>query len=137
MSTIQKAIGTGCVSTLPTGQIDSDVADEEWSRNTQTHAPAVDRRGQADKDGEVFGASQYTKARDVREHYQARLAKIEHEEPVAKLAPGDEVQVAAYNKFQQFRDAMLELPTVSTRCSPPTPKPSRCMKFSRSRSGRP
>jgi hypothetical protein len=67
VSTVQKAIDTGRISTLPTGQIDSDVADEEWVRNTQTHAPAVDRRGQADE--EVFGASQYTKARAVREHY--------------------------------------------------------------------
>jgi len=110
VSTVQKAIETGRISTLPTGQIDSDVADEEWARNTQTHAPAVDRRGQADEDGEVFGASQYTKARAVREHYQARLAKIEYEERIAQLVSGDEVQVAAYNKFRQFRDAMLNLP---------------------------
>ena len=110
VSTVQKAIETGRISTLPTGQIDSDVADEEWARNTQTHAPAVDRRGQADEDAEVFGASQYTKARAVREHYQARLAKIEYEERIAQLVSGDEVQVAAYNKFRQFRDAMLNLP---------------------------
>jgi hypothetical protein len=46
----------------------------------------------------------------VREHYQARLAKIEYEERIAQLVSGDEVQVAAYNKFRQFRDAMLNLP---------------------------
>jgi hypothetical protein len=43
-------------------------------------------------------------------NYQARLAKIEYEERVAKLVPGDEVQVAGYNKYRQFRDAMLNLP---------------------------
>src|SRR5271157_4599353 len=110
VSTVQKAIETGRISTLPAGQIDSDVADEEWARNTQTHAPAVDRRGQADEDAEVFGASQYTKARAVREHYQARLAKIDYEERIAKLVSGEEVQVAAFNKFRQFRDAMINLP---------------------------
>ena len=48
--------------------------------------------------------------RAVREHYQARLAKIEYEERVAKLVPQDEVQAAAFNKFRQFRDHLLNLP---------------------------
>jgi len=46
----------------------------------------------------------------VREHYQARLAKIDYEERIAKLVSGEEVQVAAFNKFRQFRDAMINLP---------------------------
>src|ERR1039458_5162650 len=76
-----------------------------------TQAPPVDRRGQQpEDDAEVFGASQYTKARAVREHYQARLAKIDYEERIAKLVSGEEVQVAAFNKFRQFRDAMIILP---------------------------
>jgi hypothetical protein len=74
VSTVQKAIGTGRIHTLPNGQIDSEIADAEWARNTQTQAPPVDRRGQQpEDDAEVFGASQYTKARAVREHYQARV----------------------------------------------------------------
>ena len=109
-STVQKAIGSGCIHTLPNGQIDSGIADAEWARNTQTQAPPVDRRGQPEEDGETFGALQYTKARAVREHYQARLAKIEYEERIAKLVSGEQVQVAAYNKFRQFRDAMINIP---------------------------
>ena len=109
-STVQKAIASGRIHTLPNGQIDSEIADAEWTRNTQTQAPPVDRRGQPEEDGEVFGASQYTKARAVREHYQARLAKIDYEERIAKLVSGQEVQVAAYNKFRQFRDAMINIP---------------------------
>ena len=110
MSTVQKAIGSGRIHTLPDGKIDSEIAGAEWARNTQTQAPPVDRRGQPEEDGEVFGASQYTKARAVREHYQARLAKIDYEERIAKLVSGEEVQVAAFNKFRQFRDAMINLP---------------------------
>ena len=109
-STVQKAIGSGRIHTLPNGQIDSATADAEWARNTQTQAPPVDRRSQPEEDGEVFGASQYTKARAVREHYQARLAKIDYEERIAKLVSGEQVQVAAFNKFRQFRDAMINLP---------------------------
>lgn len=111
---VQKAIKTGRITTLPDGQIDSDVADDEWSRNTQTHAPAVTRRRRADEEEESQpesgGASQYTKARAFREFYQARLAKIEYEERIGKLVSKDEVQVAAFNKFRQYRDAMLNIP---------------------------
>ena len=109
LSAVQKAIKSGRIATLPDGRIDPDRADIDWERNTTRHAPAVTQRGQ-EEDGEVFGASQYTKARAVREHYQARLAKIEYEERVAKLVPKDEVQVAAFNKFRQFRDHMLNIP---------------------------
>jgi hypothetical protein len=109
LSAVQKAIASGRISTLPDGRIDSDRADVEWERNTKKHAPAVARRGQ-EEESEIFGASQYTKARAVREHYQARLAKIDYEERVAKLVSKDEVQVATFNKFRQFRDHMLNIP---------------------------
>jgi hypothetical protein len=71
----------------------------------------VTRRPEPEEDeGTPLGASQYTKARAVREHYQARLAKIDYEERVGKLVSKDEVQVAAFNKFRQFRDHMLNIP---------------------------
>jgi hypothetical protein len=41
---------------MPNGQIDSEIAVAEWARNTQTQVPPVDRRGQPEEDGEVFGA---------------------------------------------------------------------------------
>ena len=93
----------------PDGRIDSDVADAEWAANTRTRPPAG-AAAQEEDDDACLRRSQYTKARAVREHYQARLAKIEYEERVAKLVSKDEVQVAAFNKFRQFRDAMLNIP---------------------------
>jgi pyruvate/2-oxoglutarate dehydrogenase complex dihydrolipoamide acyltransferase (E2) component len=110
LSAVQKAIKTGRITVEPDGKIDSSQADIQWARNTERHAPPVAQRGQEDDDGSSFGGSQYTKARAVREHYQARLTKIEYEERVAKLVPKDEVQVAAFNKFRQFRDHMLNIP---------------------------
>jgi hypothetical protein len=109
LSAVQKAISTGRISTMADGRIDSDVADGEWAANTRTRPPAA-RRTQSDDDGDAFGAAQYTKARAVREHYQARLAKIEYEERVGSLVSKDEVQIASFNKFRQFRDAMLNIP---------------------------
>jgi DNA-binding transcriptional regulator YhcF (GntR family) len=109
---VQKAIEYGRITTLPDGQIDSDVADEEWARNTMPKVPPPTRGGsrQEDDPDQALGASQYTKARAFREFYQARLAKLEYEERIGKLVSKDEVQVAAFNKFRQYRDAMLNIP---------------------------
>ena len=80
-------------------------ADQDWAANTKTRGPVV--RHQPEDDQEAFGAAQYTKARAVREHYQARLAKIEYEEKVASLVSKDEVKIAQFNIDRQRRDAML------------------------------
>ncbi len=103
---VQKAIDSGRIATLPDGQIDSEAADAQWGKNTREHAPFTSQQDE----GSEFGASQYTKARAVREHYQARLAKLEYEEKVGKLVSKDEVQIAAFNKFRQYRDHLLNIP---------------------------
>ena len=105
---VQKAIASGRISTLPNGMIDSDVADREWIENTEIRPRGSSHRRPDDDD--AFGAAQYTKARAVREHYQARLAKLEYEEKVGSLISKDEVQVATFNQFRQYRDGMLNLP---------------------------
>jgi hypothetical protein len=110
LSSVQKAIKSRRISVQPDGRIDSGKADIQWERNTEQHAPPVAQRGQEEDDTSSFGGSQYTKARAVREHYTARLAKLEFEERTGKLVPKDEVQVAAFNKFRQFRDHMLNIP---------------------------
>jgi hypothetical protein len=56
------------------------------------------------------GSHQYTKARAVREHYQARLVKLEFEERTATLVSKEAVQSAAFDTFRQFRDRMLNIP---------------------------
>jgi formaldehyde-activating enzyme involved in methanogenesis len=109
LSAVQKAITSGRISTLADGRIDSGVADGEWAANTKARPPAVRRQPEQD-DQDSFGAAQYSKARAVREHYQARLAKIEYEERVGSLVSKDEVQVAAFNTHRVIRDAMLNIP---------------------------
>lgn len=109
LSAVQKAISTGRISTMADGRIDPGVADGEWAANTKARPPAV-RRQQGEDEGDAFGAAQYSKARAVREHYQARLAKIEYEERVGSLVSKDEVQVAAFNTHRVIRDAMLNIP---------------------------
>jgi hypothetical protein len=108
LSTVQKAIKSGRISTLPNGMIDADRADREWQENTEVRPKGSSKKRQDDDD--AFGAAQYTKARAVREHYQARLAKLEYEEKVGSLISKDEVQVATFNQFRQYRDGMLNIP---------------------------
>ncbi len=109
LSTVQKAIHSGRVTVLPDGRIDADTADREWEANTKKRGPVMGARRQPDDDGDAFGAAQYTKARAVREHYQARLAKIEYEEKVGSLVSKDEVKIAQFNIDRQRRDAMLNI----------------------------
>lgn len=109
LSTVQKAITSGRISVLPDGRIDSDVADQEWEANTKKRGPIVGARRQPEEDNDGFGAAQYTKARAVREHYLARLAKIEFEEKVGSLVSKDEVKIAQFNIDRQRRDAMLNI----------------------------
>ena len=136
LSAVQKAIQKNRIHKLPDGKIDSDAADAAWKRNTTKYVPAVTRSTSTrhseveEDDSGGFGASQYTKARAVREHYQARLAKIEYEERVGRLVSRDEIQVAAFNKFRQFRDQLLNIRRVSRRCLQPRVNPPRSTRSS-------
>ena len=110
LSAVQKAIKAGRIAKLPNGQIDSDAADVSWKRNTRTYAPAVTRQpAQVEEDSGGVGAGQYHKARTIREHYNARMAKVDYEERVGQLISVDEVKITAFNKFRQFRDNMLNI----------------------------
>src|SRR5687767_437886 len=87
LSAVQKAIQTGRISTLPDGQIESEAADADWERNTNAYTSAKS----VEDDAATVGAGQYAKARAVREHYQARLSKMEFEEKSRKLVPMEDV----------------------------------------------
>jgi hypothetical protein len=125
---VQKAIESGRISTTPDGKIDSDVADQAWSRNTRSFAPPVTGRG-SEEDGDNFGASQYTKARAFREFYQARLAKIEYEERIGKLVSKDEMKISAFNEFRRFRDHMLNIPDRVAAMLAAETEPAKCYEI--------
>jgi hypothetical protein len=131
---VQKAIGSGRIEKTAGGQIDIDAADAQWSSRTAPRPTGPSNRPRPpEKDPNVQPTSQvpippgkprpdsrsemppatgvdYSRARAVRESYLARLAKIDYEERTGRLVSKDEVQVAAFNRFRQFRDQMLNLP---------------------------
>jgi hypothetical protein len=135
---VQKAIASGRIAQRKDGLLDADTADANWARNTaprpqqppkpanklahKSVTPAASpqsahhhaeyhpvTRDTADPPRLESGL-EYSKARAVRESYMARLAKIDFEERTEKLVSKDEVQVAAFNRFRQFRDGMLNIP---------------------------
>jgi hypothetical protein len=98
---VEKAIKSGRITRDPDGEIDFEKADRDWEQNTR---PAMS------PDEDNGGLAQYSKARAIREYYQASLAKIEYEQKVGKLLPKDEVQAAAFNTFRQFREQLMNIP---------------------------
>lgn len=113
LSAVQKAIQTKRIGTLPDGRVESEAADAAWQQNTRKYVPAVtggEGAARMEREHADFGAGQYTKARAIREHYQARLAKVEYEERVQTLVSKYEVQVAAFERGRVERDAWLNWP---------------------------
>jgi len=98
---VEKAIKSGRITRDADGEIDFEKADRDWEQNTR---PAMS------PDEDNGGLAQYSKARAIREYYQASLAKIEYEQKVGKLLPKDEVQAAAFNTYRQFREQLLNIP---------------------------
>jgi hypothetical protein len=131
---VQKAIGSGRIEKTAGGQIDIDAADAQWSSRTAPRPAGTSNRARPpERSPNALQTSQvpippgeprpdarselppatgvdYSRARAVRENYLARLAKIDYEERTGKLVSKDEVQVAAFNRFRQFRDQMLNIP---------------------------
>jgi hypothetical protein len=107
-SAVQRAIRTGRISTSPDGRIDADVADTEWRKNTRQYAPAVTRR-QASVDDDDPTADQYIKARAVRMHFEARIARIQYEQLAGSVISANEVKVAAFTQYRRYRDSMLNI----------------------------
>ncbi len=135
---VQKALASGRISARSDGRLDAELADTNWARNTaprplpsstpvnkrankpatpaaspqSAHHHAEPRQAARDLNDppKLESGLEYSKARAVRESYLARMAKIDFEERSAKLVSADEVKVAAFNRFRQFRDGVLNIP---------------------------
>ena len=99
---VNNAIKQGLIKPLPDGSIDTEQADVAWRPRVQRNAVRVDPKS--------VGSPDYYTARAIREHYLARLARIEFDEKVGKLVSRDEVQVAAFTKARTVRDNLLNIP---------------------------
>lgn len=112
-------------------QIDPELADAEWARNTD----AAQSRGGSDADPEQNGGPQASlfpgagtqvpeepgktdapggpalaRSQQVNALFRARLTQLEYEERSGKLCPVAEVTAEAFTKGRMVRDALLLLP---------------------------
>jgi hypothetical protein len=107
---VLKAIRSGRIQRTPEGLIDSDQADRDLRARTHPVGKVhrtVPRLERAAGPADDFG---FSRARAVREHYEALLAKAEYEEKVEKLLSADEVKIVRYRIDQAFREHMLRVP---------------------------
>lgn len=114
---VQKAIEAGRIT--PTGgKIDPVQADAEWERNTAPRpnakpphrripSPTMHRQPST-PDGAPGGAS-YATARAVKEHFLAKLVKLQHDERVGALISRDAAYVERFNTARIVRDAVLNI----------------------------
>ena len=102
---VLKAIRTGRIRTTADGLIDPEQADRQWAANTHPAPRAPRAVPPAVTDD--FG---FAKARTVREHYEALLAKHEYERRASQLLNAAEVKIASARTEQLFKSQMLRIP---------------------------
>jgi hypothetical protein len=95
-SAVQRAIAEGRISTMPNGEIDSEMADREWEQNTI----APNREG-----GKLARLRMAYLARQIK------LADMRYGQLSGDLLPKAEVQVAVFNGSRRWRDAVQNVPT--------------------------
>jgi phage terminase Nu1 subunit (DNA packaging protein) len=105
--------------------IESDRADLEWNENTvhekKRHtpegatakiiAPKTKRAPPPPPEPDSAETTEtYAKSRAQKEHYQAKLAKLDYEKRAGTLVDAHEVQLEAYKIARAVRDALLSIP---------------------------
>src|SRR3989338_1374870 len=79
-------------------QADRDLVQNTDMAKTRKHEP------------ETSQSKNYAAARAAREHYQARLAKLEYEEKSGKLIDAEKVKKDAFELARRVRDHILNIP---------------------------
>jgi len=136
LKAVQFAVERQRIFREPDGRLDSEKADRDWEKNTN-HANArygpkhrrsasgaamgggggwaghkADSAAAALAEPEkMAGSMSFANARTIKEIYDAKLKKLEHDEKQGKLISRRDVEVAAFNRFRVLRDAILNVPT--------------------------
>ena len=110
---VERAIRDGRISRTAEGKIDPEVADAEWDGSTLEQAAPVDGSDAPASSAprQPSEASQYGKARAVRESYKAQREKLELQRLQGILHRKDECEQEAFRRSRQLRDRILGVPT--------------------------
>jgi hypothetical protein len=120
LSTVQRAIKAGRVTTTPDGKIDPDIADEQWKERTNPAKARPKRspkavRGQREAEPDAGAEPEaspddYWKSRAAREFWEARLSKLKAEREAGNLIPREDAERAWGGMIAAARSKVLALP---------------------------
>ena len=114
---VRKAIKSGRISKKANGKIDPDLADRQWSKNTdpaqikksEEKEPTQEAKSISSSNPLSVGPS-YQQSRAIKEAYNAKLTRLQFEKESKKLISVDEVKISAFNAARMTRDRMLNIP---------------------------
>ena len=115
---VRKAIKSGRISKKDNGKIDPNLADKEWSKNTdpaqiqktEVKEPTQDSSNISTPSNTLSVGPSYQQSRAIKEAYNAKLTRLQFEKESKKLISVDEVKISAFNAARMTRDRMLNIP---------------------------
>ena len=115
---VRKAIKAGRITKNKNDKIDSELADKEWSKNTDTaQIKKSEAKEQTQDSSNISSPSNplsvgpsYQQSRAIKEAYNAKLTRLQFEKESKKLISVDEVKISAFNTARMTRDRILNIP---------------------------
>ncbi|MFT6220495.1 MAG: pyruvate/2-oxoglutarate dehydrogenase complex dihydrolipoamide acyltransferase (E2) component [Rickettsiales bacterium] len=122
---VRKAIKAGRITKNKNDKIDSNLADNQWQKNTdpaQIKEPSKSQQTAKQDQEKVNGhhnisgqsplslGPSYQQSRAIKEAYNAKLTRLQFERESKKLISADEVKVSAFNAARMTRDRMFNIP---------------------------
>jgi len=114
---VRKAIKTGRINLDQNNKINPEVADRQWSENTD---PSKQRNisnndniltaNNTSNQETVNSNLTYQKSRAVKETYEAKLRKLEYDIKSGKFIEAAKVKISAFNAARMVRDKLLNIP---------------------------
>ncbi|MBU6141384.1 MAG: hypothetical protein KGP29_07540 [Proteobacteria bacterium] len=110
-SAVRKAIAQGRISKGKNGKINPDLADKEWSQNSDPAQIKAEKAFETpDSQATSISGPSYQQSRAIKEAYGAKLLRLQFEKESKKLISIDDVKVSAFNAARMTRDRILNIP---------------------------
>ena len=112
---VRKAIKAGRITKNKNEKIDSELADKQWSKNTDpSQIKEIKKEEEVRQEIGNYNPSplgpNYQQSRAIKEAYNAKLTRLQFEKESKKLISVDEVKISAFNAARMTRDRMLNIP---------------------------
>jgi hypothetical protein len=112
---VRKAIKAGRITKNKNDKIDSELADKQWSKNTDpAQIKEIKKEEEVRQENGNYNSSplgpSYQQSRAIKEAYNAKLTRLQFERESKKSISVDEVKISAFNAARMTRDRILNIP---------------------------